>query len=262
MKYVASVSFGKDSLAQLIKIKELGLPLDEVIYVYIKFSDAIDGGYPLMNEWIPEAEKILYEDFGIEITHLSGKSFVEQFFTRKRRGKNAGKIYGFPLTMGAWCNRTLKMDVINQYIRDIDEGITMYVGIAYDEPNRVEGLLKKSNKKITYKSVLHDEKITELEAFAICKAHGLLSPIYTNGKLFRDGCWFCVKQPHYSLFYLYSNYPDYWNELLELEQEHEKVYYYTSLANSTFRQLNDRFENGYIPKPSKKLPDWIRGDVC
>ena len=32
-KYVASCSFGKDSLAMLIKIKELGLPLDEVIYV-------------------------------------------------------------------------------------------------------------------------------------------------------------------------------------------------------------------------------------
>lgn len=38
LKYIANCSFGKDSLAQIIKIKELGLPLDEVIYCDIRFS--------------------------------------------------------------------------------------------------------------------------------------------------------------------------------------------------------------------------------
>lgn len=31
-KFVASVSFGKDSLAMLLKIIEEGLPLDEVVF--------------------------------------------------------------------------------------------------------------------------------------------------------------------------------------------------------------------------------------
>lgn len=39
MKYIASCSFGKDSLAMIIKIKELGLPLNEVFYVDIRFDD-------------------------------------------------------------------------------------------------------------------------------------------------------------------------------------------------------------------------------
>lgn len=43
MKYVASCSFGKDSLAMIIKIKELGMPLDEVIYCDIRFDDALVG---------------------------------------------------------------------------------------------------------------------------------------------------------------------------------------------------------------------------
>lgn len=38
MKYIASCSFGKDSLAQIIQIKKLSLPLDEVIYCDILFS--------------------------------------------------------------------------------------------------------------------------------------------------------------------------------------------------------------------------------
>lgn len=57
MKYIASCSFGKDSIAMLIKIKELGMPLDEVIYCDIKFNDKISGEMPLMAEWIPTAEK-------------------------------------------------------------------------------------------------------------------------------------------------------------------------------------------------------------
>lgn len=43
MKYIASCSFGKDSLAMIIKIKELGLPLDEVIYCDIRFDNNISG---------------------------------------------------------------------------------------------------------------------------------------------------------------------------------------------------------------------------
>lgn len=56
-KYIASISFGKDSLAMLIKIKELNLPLDEVIYCDIRFDDNISGEMPKMAEFIPKAEK-------------------------------------------------------------------------------------------------------------------------------------------------------------------------------------------------------------
>lgn len=61
-KYVASISFGKDSLAMLIKIKELGMPLDEVIYCDIRFDNDISGEMPKMAEFIPKAEKILKVD--------------------------------------------------------------------------------------------------------------------------------------------------------------------------------------------------------
>lgn len=38
MRYVASVSFGKDSLAMLLKILELGMPLDEVIFMILAWN--------------------------------------------------------------------------------------------------------------------------------------------------------------------------------------------------------------------------------
>ena len=102
MKYVASCSFGKDSLAMIIKIKELGMPLDEVIYCDIRFDDDISGETPEMANFIPKAEKILKEKFGIEVKHLTYKrTFKEQFYTIKQRGNRKGYNYGFPYTIGA-----------------------------------------------------------------------------------------------------------------------------------------------------------------
>ena len=38
-KYIASVSFGKDSVATVILAKEYGEPLDEVVYCEVMFDD-------------------------------------------------------------------------------------------------------------------------------------------------------------------------------------------------------------------------------
>lgn len=174
MKYVASCSFGKDSLAMLIKIKELGLPLDEVIYCDIKFNNNISGEMPLMAQFIPKAEKILKEKYGITVKHLSyEKTFIEQFYTVKQKGKRKGQIYGFPFTIGAWCNARLKISPINKYINSIKDDVIQYVGIAYDEPERYERL-----NHDTHIAPLYDLKITEKEAMEICKQNDLLSPIY------------------------------------------------------------------------------------
>lgn len=174
MKYIASLSFGKDSIAMLIKIKELGMPLDEVIYCDIKFDDNLSGEMPLMAEFIPRAEKILKEKFDIEVKHLTAKkNFYEQFYTKKIKWKHEGDYYGFPYTLGAWCNSRLKIAPIRNYLSSIKEPVIQYVGIAYDEPERWERLDHK-----THIAPLYDLKITEKEAMEICEKYGLLSPVY------------------------------------------------------------------------------------
>lgn len=50
MKYIASLSFGKDSLAQIILIRKLGLPLDEVIYCDVRYTPDVSGEMPEMAE--------------------------------------------------------------------------------------------------------------------------------------------------------------------------------------------------------------------
>ena len=232
MKYVASVSFGKDSLAMLIKIKELGLPLDEVIYVDIMFDDNISGETPEMASFIAKAEKILKEKFNIEVTHLKGITFKEQFYKVKQRGNHIGDNYGFPYTIGAWCNDRLKMQPIKEYLRKQKEQVIQYVGIAYDEPKRYERLNHE-----THIAPLYDLKITEKEAMEICEKYDLVSPIYKTS--FRGGCWFCPKQRLSQLKWLYKEHNDLWNILKDMEKDS----FNTFKPNVTLKDLEERFEN-------------------
>lgn len=48
MKYVASISYGKDSMAMLEAIKLLGLPLDYCVTAEVWFSDTIQADLPDM----------------------------------------------------------------------------------------------------------------------------------------------------------------------------------------------------------------------
>lgn len=201
-----------------------------------------------MAAWIPSAEKILEQEFGIKVRHISAKkSFVEQFYTTKSKGKCAGSIYGFPYTLGAWCNSRLKLNPIAQYISSIDDKVYQYVGIAYDEPDRYKRLKMNETNKITYGSVLYDNQITENMAFDICREYNLVSPVYST-ESFRGGCWFCVKQCIPDLYLLWKDYPDYYKKLLELE----KVSPVSFKPNNTLLEYTKKFESGYIPQRRKK----------
>ena len=234
MKHIAFISYGKDSLAMLIKIKELGLPLDYVCYVDIRFNEqSLSGEHPLMAKWIPYAKQRLKDLFDIDVIHLTGISFKEQFYKVKQKGNHKGDNYGFPYTIGAWCNSRLKLEPIRKFVSSLKDDYIEYVGIAFDEPQRYERLVKRNKNKI---APLYDLKITEKEAFEICKKYDLISPIYDSAM--RGGCWFCVKQSIPQLKNLYVNYRELFNQLLEMEKDS----FNTFRPNMTLKQLQERFE--------------------
>lgn len=252
MKYVLSLSFGKDSMAMLIEIMKRKLPLDYVIFCDIRFNKDISAEHPLMAEWIPQAEKIIKDKFGIDVIHLnSGTTFYDMFHKKKTRGNNIGQNYGFPyLTGGGWCNSELKVNPIKKFIKHILKeygAVTEYIGIAKDEPKRLERykeLETKNHKYIT----LADLDIDELQAFEICKEHNLLSPKYTNS--FRSGCWFCNRQSLGDLRDLWKDYPDYFNMLEQMEQGNYNLFRNDKVPLK-IRRL--QFEKGlYQKKPHKQ----------
>lgn len=245
---VFSLSFGKDSMATLILAAEQGIPIDRVMYCDIKFDNNISGEHPIMAAWIPTAEKRLKDLFGIKVDHAySGVTFWQQFFKEKEKGNHVGDICGFPYPVGAWCNSRLKLRAISRYYKQICEPVTQFVGIAYDEPVRWKKMVRKDTARVKSRSLLVEQKLTEANAFEICRQYDLLSPMYEVDGIYRGGCWFCPKQCLADLHSLWKNYPKLWRELEVIEPFSHNTF----KPRTTLAELAKRFEQGYIPKRKK-----------
>ena len=132
-EYVLSLSYGKDSLACLFAIEQLGLPLDRIIHAEVWATDDIPADPPPMVEFKAKADKIIKERWGIEVEHLCAvrngeKLTYEKLFyhvpERKTEKPNGGgtpvshsqsalgatpnsrsEPLGFPFTIGSWCKK-------------------------------------------------------------------------------------------------------------------------------------------------------------
>lgn len=211
MEHILSLSYGKDSLACLGAIKELGWKLDRIIHAEIWATNMIPADLPPMVDFKKKADKIIKGSYGITVEHVSAGVTYEDIFYRVAKSggksKNAGHIYGFPMIKGAWCNSKLKVSALNK----IDKYAISYVGIAYDEPKRFKVL---SEHKV---SPLIEAKWTEKMCHDWCLENNLLSPIYNTST--RGGCWFCHNQNIEQLRLLRRNYPDYWELLMKWDKD-------------------------------------------
>ena len=206
---VLSLSYGKDSLACLGAIEQLGLPLDRIIHAEVWATDTIPADLPEMVEFKEKADAIIKDRYGIEVEHISSEvSYEEQFYKRRfNKKKEIDCIYGFPCIRGAWCNDRLKTGILNK----INKGNICYIGIASDEPNRFHNL---TDEKI---SPLVEAGWAEDMCREWCIKNDLLSPIYTTAT--RGGCWFCHNQSVGQLRLLRKNYPELWRLLLKWDTD-------------------------------------------
>ena len=97
MKYIASCSFGKDSLATVILAKEHGEPLDEIVYCEVMFDDHISGEIPEHRRFIYDVAVPKLDGWGIKTVVLRSKNtYVSSFKREIKSGKNM--VYVIPLT--------------------------------------------------------------------------------------------------------------------------------------------------------------------
>lgn len=196
----------------------------------------MSGCFPEQEAFINQVIPRLRTEFNVPVTTIEDAlSFEERFYTIKRCGKNIGSIYGFPYTIGAWCNDRLKMRPLERYFNAQGNHVR-YIGIAYDEPNRYIRLKKNEI------APLYEEKITEDQAKSICIKHNLLSPIYEFFE--RDGCWFCPKQSLYSLRTIYDHFPALWEQLKRWQQDSPSTFN----SRNSIIELDAKFKTGFHPR--------------
>lgn len=243
MQYIASISYGKDSLAMLEVIKQHDMPLDRIVHVEIMATDTIPADLPPMMEFKVKADRIIKERFGIEVEHIHAKKSYEEYFYMVRSGKNSsrwGGTYGFPIAPGSWCNSRLKLSVLSKLDKP---DITQYIGIAADEPNRFRNLTDLK------RSPLAEWGVTEAEARKICEDLDLLSPIYTQTA--RGGCWFCHNQGVQQLRLLRKQYPEYWTLMLKWDADSPVTFHPDGHTVHDFDRRFQLEDEGFITSDDK-----------
>lgn len=219
MKYIASCSFGKDSLATILLAYEHKEPLDEIVYSEVMFDikNNISGENPEHRDFIYNVAKPKLEAMGYKVNILRSEiDFMFDFHRVITKGKHEGMIRAFPIGWKCCINRDCKLPPIHKFYKQFNEPIIQYVGIAIDEPKRL-ARIRNTNKV----SLLEKYGYTEEMAKQLCEKYGLLSPIYKTTK--RNGCWFCPNQRKEELKHLYKNNNDLFMKLVELQKTPNKA---------------------------------------
>ncbi len=208
--HMASVSWGKDSLAMLHGLVDRGYPLDEVVFYDTGMEfDAIYRERDLM---LPNLR-----DLGIRYVELHpAMPFYYSMFVRPVKSRKTGEIhkYGY-----GWCGGTCrwgtteKTRALDRYAEAV--GATVYVGIAADETARLAKEVKPYKRH-----PLAEWDMTEADCLALCYERGHTweqDGVQLYDILDRVSCWCCRNKNQRELKAVHDNLPGYWQRLKALE---------------------------------------------
>ena len=239
MQYIASWSGGKDSTASIILAHENKEPLDLIIFSEVTFDDNISGELPEHIDFIKNKAIPVFKSWGYKTKILrSDRTYIDCFFRETTKGKffGTGKRAGFPMAGKCAVNRDCKMRQIRKFWKGIEDDFTQYIGIAIDEPVRMERVVKAGNQA----SLLQKYHYTEQMAFDLCRKYDLLSPIYEFAP--SGGCWFCPNARHAELKHLRTHHRDLWDKLLKLENEPNLIgNMWNTLTKTKIHDWEERF---------------------
>lgn len=206
-KYIASVSFGKDSLAMLLYILENELPLDEVVFYDTGME--FQAIYDVRDKVLP-----ILQDAGVTYTELHPKNpFIYDMLHRPVISKQKGAHNGY-----GWCGgvcrwgTTWKTQTIDKYIGDSVD--LHYIGIAADESKRLARLERPKF------ALLDEVGMDEQSCLEYCRKRGFSwkeNAVDLYEILDRVSCWCCGNKNLKELYNIYVYLPHYWVKLKALQ---------------------------------------------
>ena len=203
--HIASCSFGKDSLAMILRLIEENKPLDEVVFYDTGME--FEAIYKVRDKILP-----LLAEKGIKYTELKPDRPFMYDMLEKPIKDHFG--YGWCGGMCRW-GTTAKQKALDDYAEK--KNAIVYIGIAYDEPNRLAKEIKP------YKiHPLFDWQMTEGDCLTYCYSKGfdwVESGIDLYSILDRVSCWCCCNKNKKELYNIYRYLPQYWERLKDLQSK-------------------------------------------
>lgn len=206
--YIPMVSGGQDSSALVLRLLELGYPVDHIVFcdTGLEFDE--------MYEYIDKLEVMIKRKYGLTITRLKPrKTFKEWYLGEVTSGDMEGQIRGTPLIAHpCYWRREAKDVAFQDWIKK--EGITnykTYVGFVLREVDRW-----KDAWKYNALTPLVDWKWNENEVKKYLRDNEAENTLYQH--FVRTGCAICPKQGE-SFYGVYKHYPKHWEQAKEIEKE-------------------------------------------
>ena len=207
MYYIASCSFGKDSLAMVLRLIEENRPLNEV--VFFDTGMEFQAIYNVRDRLLP-----LLDEKGIKYTEFKpDRPFMYDMLEKPVESKQKGNHKGY-----GWCGgpcrwgTSVKQRVLNKYC-----GTNyIYIGLAADEENRLQKLEEHKH------SPLAEWGMTEKDCLEYCHEKGYFwdeNGIELYSILDRVSCWCCCNKNKKELYNIYRYLPQYWERLKGLQSK-------------------------------------------
>ena len=234
---------------------ELLCPGDKVTILFSEVmydrKNGISGHNPNIIMFILEKKRI-FEAWGyhVEILHAE-KDYLDVFFHKLSRSPDPTRIgmtHGFVPAGKCAVKRDCKLKPITDWYKNCTDRIVEYVGIAIDEPKRLQALHRKKNAV----SLLEKYNLTEADAMDLCRKYDMLSPQYSMDDVSRDGCWFCEHAKLCEQAEIAALYPDVWRQFVALESMTDLAY--PKWNTYTKETLRERDRNIQAAVERRKTP--------
>ena len=170
-----------------------------------KYAGAIKGFPQTVGSW---CKKLKYENGGVDIRRYVLSTMCENTKDLRITSQEDGVVQGAQETR-LFTDRSSR----ERERETASPQVVQYLGIASDEPLRIERHINRPNVILPLVEIGWEENYCGLW----CQYNDLLSPIYTDSA--RGGCWFCHNQSVGQLRLLRKNYPDLWALLLKWDND-------------------------------------------
>ena len=229
--HVVSFSGGKDSTAMLLKMLEMGMQVDVVLFCDTGLE------FPALYDHVHKVE----QDTGMKVTTVKSEYTFEYLMLHKpikrKKPELRGKTgYSWAGPLMRWCTNLLKTVPREKFLSELRKKYTVieYIGIAADETERIT---HKCNCRPNVRLPLVEWGMTEADCLQYCRERG-----YDWGGLYekfgRVSCWCCPLQPLNELRVLYYDFPDLWKQL----REWDDATWRTFKPGWSVRKLEARFD--------------------
>ncbi len=216
MKYIATLSGGKDSTVMCDLLLKNKYPVD-----YIVFNNTLIE-HKEMYQYIDKLEKYFNGRYNKKIIRLKPNKKPEDIIFRKVKKKDSewfGFVKGiFSPVMGfcEWRTETKILPLQRFLKKEQIEDYKIYIGFTLDEMNRL-------NREDTTKlyPLVDDFKMSERACKEYLIEQEMENPLYRNFN--RTGCRYCPALSETDKFNLWKYYPEVWSEMKQIENKLKKL---------------------------------------